>query len=89
MGLGFGYAWGAIAPEMLADLGWSRAAFSSARAPQLWVIALASPLVGALVLRDNYQQTQSLSVRLAPGVLRRRVWTTGWSMISSERLAPG
>ena len=38
MGLGFGYAWGAIAPEMLADLGWSRAAFSSARAPQLWVM---------------------------------------------------
>lgn len=51
MGLGFGYVWGAIAPEMLADLGWSRAAFSSARAPQLWVIALASPLVGVLVFR--------------------------------------
>ena len=51
MGLGFGYVWGAIAPEMLADLGWSRAAFSSARAPQLWVIALSSPLVGVLVFR--------------------------------------
>lgn len=51
MGLGFGYAWGALAPEMLEDLGWSRAAFSSVRAPQLWVIALASPLVGAAVGR--------------------------------------
>lgn len=51
MGLGFGYAIGALAPEMLADLGWSRAEFSAARAPQLWAIALASPLVGAATLR--------------------------------------
>jgi MFS family permease len=51
MGLGFGYAIGALAPEILAELGWSRASFSLARAPQLWVIALSSPLVGALVAR--------------------------------------
>jgi MFS family permease len=51
MGLGFGYSFGALAPEMLEELGWTRAAFSSARAPQLWVIALASPLVGVLVAR--------------------------------------
>ena len=47
MGLGFGYAVGSLAPEMIAELGWSRAQFSMARAPQLWMIALASPLVGA------------------------------------------
>jgi len=51
MGLGFGYAIGSLAPEMLADLGWSRAEFSVARAPQLWAIALASPLVGAATVR--------------------------------------
>ena len=32
---------------MIAEFGWSRAEFSLARAPQLWAIALASPLVGA------------------------------------------
>lgn len=62
MGLGFGYAWGAIAPEMLEDLGWSRAAFSSARAPQLWVIALASPLVGSAVVRFGGRPVLLLSV---------------------------
>lgn len=51
MGLGFGYAWGALAPEILEERGWSRAAFSAARAPQLWVISFASPLVGAMVFR--------------------------------------
>lgn len=68
MGLGFGYAWGAIAPEMLADLGWSRAAFSSARAPQLWVIALASPLVGVAVARFGGRAVLLVSVA-ALGVL--------------------
>ena len=51
MGLGFGYAVGSLAPEMLEELGWSRAQFSVARAPQLWVIALASPLVGGATAR--------------------------------------
>jgi MFS family permease len=51
MGLGFGYAIGSLAPEMIAELGWSRAEFSVARAPQLWAIALASPLVGAATVR--------------------------------------
>jgi predicted MFS family arabinose efflux permease len=51
MGLGFGYAIGSLAPEMIAEFGWSRAEFSVARAPQLWAIALASPLVGAATLR--------------------------------------
>jgi MFS family permease len=51
MGLGFGYAIGALAPQILAELGWSRGSFSLARSPSLWVIALSSPLVGAAVAR--------------------------------------
>jgi len=51
MGLGFGYSFGALAPEILEEFGWTRAAFSSARAPQLWVISLASPLVGWATIR--------------------------------------
>ncbi len=51
MGLGYNYVFGALAPGVLADLGWSKAEFAGARAPQLWIMALASPLVGFLVLR--------------------------------------
>ena len=51
MGLGFGYVFGPLAPDILAELGWTRAIYSSARAPQLFVIALASPLVGAMTIR--------------------------------------
>ena len=46
MGLGFGYADGVLAGDILEELGWTRAQLSSGRAPQLWLIALASPLVG-------------------------------------------
>ena len=53
MGLGIGYGFGPLAPGMLAELGWSRALLSSAQAPQAWVIAFASPLVGWLVARQG------------------------------------
>ena len=53
MGLGIGYAIGPLAPAMLEELGWSRALLSSAQAPQSWVIALASPVVGFLVVRHG------------------------------------
>ena len=62
MGLGFGYSFGAVAPDLIADLGWTRALFSSARAPQLWVIALASPLVGVLTVRFGGRAVLLVSV---------------------------
>lgn len=51
MGLGFGYGVNALAPYVLEEFGWSRALFASAQAPQLFVIAVASPLVGWAVGR--------------------------------------
>lgn len=51
MGLGYGYAVSALAGEILADLDWTRTMYSSAMAPQLFVIALSSPLVGAATIR--------------------------------------
>jgi MFS family permease len=51
MGLGFGYVFTPLAGEIIAEFDWTRATFSAARAPQLFVIAAASPLVGALVIR--------------------------------------
>ncbi len=51
MGLGFGYVLGPLAGDIITELDWTRAMFSSARAPQLLVIALASPLVGYMTIR--------------------------------------
>lgn len=50
-GLGFNYVFGALAGDIIGEFGWSRATYSAARAPQLFVIAAASPLVGALTVR--------------------------------------
>lgn len=51
LGLGYGYVFGPLLRDITEDLGLSRAAFSSARVATTFAIALASPLVGALVLR--------------------------------------
>jgi MFS family permease len=51
MGLGFGYVFGPLAPFILEDLDWTRSMYSAARAPQLFVLALASPLVGVVAVR--------------------------------------
>ena len=51
LGLGYGYVFGPLAPDILGEFGWTRATYSAARAPQLFVIALASPLIGLAVVR--------------------------------------
>ncbi len=51
MGLGYGYTFGPLAPDIIAEFGWTRTMYSAARAPQLFVIALASPLIGFLTIR--------------------------------------
>ncbi len=61
LGLGFSYAFGPLARDIIDEFGWTRAVFSSARAPQLWVIALASPLVGALTVRFGARSILSVS----------------------------
>ena len=76
LGLGFGYAVGPLAGDIIRELGFSRAQFSSGRAPQLWVIALASPLVGAATARYGARAVLALSALLlaasAAAALRRR-----------------
>ena len=44
MGVGFGYVLGSLAGDIIGELGWTRTMYSSARAPQLFVIALCLPL---------------------------------------------
>jgi MFS family permease len=51
LGLGFGYAISPLAPDILAEFGWTRALYSSAQGPQTLLIAVTSPLVGVLVAR--------------------------------------
>src|SRR6185503_20026184 len=45
------YVFGALNPDIMADTGWTKSMLSGARAPQLWVMALASPLTGFLAVR--------------------------------------
>ena len=46
LALGYGYSHGHVLNDITAELGWSRAEFSSVRVPQLIMMSLASPLVG-------------------------------------------
>lgn len=53
MGLGFGYVFGPLAKDIIDELGWTRADFSLTRTLQLAAMALASPLIGLLVVRHG------------------------------------
>jgi MFS family permease len=67
MGLGMSYVFGPLAGDIIAEFGWTRATYSSARAPQIFVIAAASPLVGALTIRFGAQRILAFGT-LALGV---------------------
>ncbi len=66
LGLGLGYVYGPLLEDITGDLGLSRAAFSSARAPILFVMAAASPLLGWLVLRVGVRPILVVSTLLIP-----------------------
>jgi predicted MFS family arabinose efflux permease len=66
LGLGLGYVYGPLLEDITTDLGISRAAFSSARAPVLWVMALASPLLGWLVVRVGARPVLVAATLLVP-----------------------
>jgi hypothetical protein len=51
LGAGFFYATRALSPDMIDELGWTRAMWSSAMAPMLLVSSLAQATVGTLCLR--------------------------------------
>lgn len=67
MGVGFNYGLSPLAPDILAEFGWSRALYSSAQWPQGIVIALASPLVGVLVARRGARAVLSISAIVLAG----------------------
>ena len=81
MGLGFGYIFGPLAGEIIAEFGWTRTMFSSARAPQIFVISLASPVIGALVIRYGARRILTGGVvALAAGFLLMSVMQALWQM---------
>ena len=51
LALGYGYVFPALAPLILPDFGWTRTEYTAVRVPQLLVMALASPVLGVLVVR--------------------------------------
>ena len=51
MGLGLAYLFPVVLKDIVAEFGWSRAAFSGSNAPLLLVMGLASPMIGALTDR--------------------------------------
>ncbi len=51
MGLGYGYALGALAPYVLPEFGWTRTEWSVRAGFQLAATALSSPIIGALCVR--------------------------------------
>jgi hypothetical protein len=51
LGLGFGYAISPLAPDILAEFGWTRALYASAQGRQTLLIAFTSPLIGWHVAR--------------------------------------
>ncbi len=66
LGLGLGYVYGPLLEDITSDLGLSRAAFSSARAPVLFVMAGASPLLGWLLIRIGVRPVLVVSALLVP-----------------------
>jgi MFS family permease len=64
LGLGFGYTYSPLLTDITEDLGWTRTMFSSARAPLLFVIAFASPLIGAMAVRFGARRVLTTSTIL-------------------------
>jgi cyanate permease len=70
MGLGLGgYVFAAFLKPIVAELGWSRAAYSVSTLPMLLAMALASPLVGRLTDRAGARVVFAGGITLVAGTL--------------------
>lgn len=64
VGLAYGYVFPALASDIMAEMGWTRAEFSFARVPQLAAMAAASPVIGSLVIRHGGRRVLLSAVAL-------------------------
>jgi len=69
MGLGFSYVFTTFLKPIVADLGWTRTAFSAAGGPLLLSMALAAPLIGNLTDRFGPRRVLSLATLLLAAAL--------------------
>jgi sugar phosphate permease len=69
MGLGFSYVFTTFLKPIVAELGWTRTAFSAAGGPLLLSMALASPLIGNLTDRFGPRRVLALSTLLLAAAL--------------------
>ncbi len=69
MGLGFSYVFTTFLKPIVAELGWTRTAFSAAGGPLLLSMALASPLIGSLTDRFGPRRVLALSTLLLAAAL--------------------
>jgi MFS family permease len=80
MGLGLGgYVFAVFLKPVVAEMGWTRTAFAAAGGPLLLAMALASPLVGALVERVGARAVFAGAITLvAAALLGLSVMTSLW-----------
>jgi len=69
MGLGFSYVFTTFLKPIVAELGWTRTAFSGAGGPLLLSMALAAPLIGNLADRFGPRRVLALSTLLLAAAL--------------------
>jgi sugar phosphate permease len=69
MGLGFSYVFTTFLKPIVAEMGWSRTAFSAAGGPLLLSMALASPLIGNLTDRFGPRRVLGFSTLLLAAAL--------------------
>ena len=69
MGLGFSYVFTTFLKPIVAELGWTRTAFSAAGGPLLLSMALAAPLIGNLADRFGPRRVLALSTLLLAAAL--------------------
>ncbi len=87
LAIGFGYTFSPIMRFAIEDLGWSRAEWASAVSPRIMVIALASPIIGALVVRLGARAVlmSALAILAACGMGLARIETVpgllAWNLL--------
>jgi predicted MFS family arabinose efflux permease len=85
LGLGFGYATAPLLTDITAALDIPRAVFSTAGSVRLWVISLASPLLGALVVRIGARPILvAASLLLAPSFVWLSLMDAVWELYGAN-----